>query len=134
MAVEISLEQMAGTPEALGSSDFTGVFSGPTASIVNPSNVYELSQSESLTFLYNLLYDDESLLTKTDILVMLSSLKDRETSLPFAYTEPSPHLNVQGVAWGARLRQKFYEDRARVAGFSWFTNVPHSREQALQVS
>ncbi|GEQ71877.1 hypothetical protein JCM33374_g5563 [Metschnikowia sp. JCM 33374] len=132
MAVEISSEQMATTSAEIRSSDFSGLISATGPSTVNPSNVYELNQSESLTFLYNLLYDEESSLTHTDILNILSSLKEREGKLPFSLTSVSPHMNVQGVSWGPSLRRRFYQERARVADFSWFTNVPDSREQAMK--
>ncbi|QBM87341.1 hypothetical protein METSCH_B05430 [Metschnikowia aff. pulcherrima] len=134
MAVQMSVEQMPSPANGLGGSDLSDLLDSSAASTVNPSNVYELNLSESLTFLYNLLYDDESTLTKTDILNILSSLKEREGKLPFALTEMQPHMNVQGVSWGPSLRRKFYQERARVARSSWFTNVPNSREKAMKVS
>ncbi|KAM9922258.1 hypothetical protein OXX80_007437 [Metschnikowia pulcherrima] len=100
MAVQMSVEQMPSPANGLGGSDLSDLLDSSAASTVNPSNVYELNSSESLTFLYNLLYDDESTLTKTDILNILSSLKEREGKLPFALTEMQPHMNVQGVSWG----------------------------------
>ncbi|KAM9908564.1 hypothetical protein OXX69_005991 [Metschnikowia pulcherrima] len=132
MAVQMSVEQMPSPANGLGGSDLSDLLDSSAASTVNPSNVYELNSSESLTFLYNLLYDDESTLTKTDILNILSSLKEREGKLPFALTEMQPHMNVQGVSWGPSLRRKFYQERARVARSSWFTNVPNSREKAMK--
>lgn len=132
MAVEISLEQMASTSGGLSSSDFSDILQTSGPSTVNPSNIYELNQSESLTFLYNLLYDEQSTLTKADILNILSSLKEREGNLPFALTQTDPYTNIQGISWGPSLRRKFYQERARVAQSSWFTNVPRSREQAIK--
>ncbi|OBA20215.1 mitotic spindle checkpoint protein BUB3, WD repeat superfamily [Metschnikowia bicuspidata var. bicuspidata NRRL YB-4993] len=134
MAVETSLEYRAASLTGPISSDFSEFIQSSTASTVNPSNVYELTQSESLIFLYNLLYDDDSALTKADILSILSCLKERESNLPFAFTQIDPNSNVQGVAWDLNLRRKFYQERARVANSQWFTNVPMSREEAIKFS
>lgn len=103
-------------------------------STVNPSHVYELNQLDSLTFLYNLLYDDESALSKSDILHILTAFKEREKKLPFSLKEFGDLFNVQGVPWGPSLRRKFYQERARIGQRSWFTNVANSREEAMNVS
>lgn len=94
---------------------------------------YELNQSESLTFLYNLLYDDDSQLSKADILGVLNSLKYREDNLPFAI-EDLNKTDSQGVMWSPELRRKFYMDRIRMGANNWFHNIPNSREKALNVS
>lgn len=94
---------------------------------------YESSKSESLTFLYNLLYDENSSLTKADILNILNSLKERENTLPFAFTTQKQHLNVQGVNLPSSLRRRFYEDRTRIGNLSWFQNVPQLRADAIKV-
>ncbi|EGW34103.1 mitotic spindle checkpoint protein BUB3, WD repeat superfamily [Spathaspora passalidarum NRRL Y-27907] len=92
---------------------------------------YELTQSESLTFLYNLLYDDNSQLSKSDILIILNSLKIREDKLPFSF-ESSDRGDIQGVKWPHGLKQKFNNDRRRVGKDNWFHNIPNSRENALK--
>lgn len=93
---------------------------------------YELNQSESLTFLYNLLYDNASQLSKSDILVILNALKVREDSLPFSI-DTLEYNDVQGVRWPRELRRKFYNDRLRVGKDNYFHNIPDSREKALKV-
>lgn len=100
----------------------------------NKSHEYELIQSESLTFLYNLLYDDRSSLSKADILSILNSLKERENNLPFSFDSVKGHLNVQGVRLAPSLRRKFYYERCRIGYNSWFRNMPNSREDARKVS
>ncbi|KAG7661621.1 uncharacterized protein J8A68_004890 [[Candida] subhashii] len=92
---------------------------------------YELNQSESLTFLYNLLYDNASQLSKSDILVILNALKVREDSLPFSI-DTLEYNDVQGVRWPRELRRKFYNDRLRVGKDNYFHNIPDSREKALK--
>ncbi|RLV95384.1 hypothetical protein JA1_000912 [Spathaspora sp. JA1] len=92
---------------------------------------YELTQSESLTFLYNLLYDDNSQLSKSDILIILNSLKIREEKLPFSF-DSSNFSDIQGVRWPQGLKQKFNNDRRRVGKDNWFHNIPNSRENALK--
>lgn len=104
------------------------------AGTINPSHVYELSQSDSLTFLYNLLYDDKSCLTKTDILSILRAFKEREVNLPFSLAKREGQTNVQGVFLGPSLRRRFYQERARIGSFSWFSNIPNSRAEAVKVS
>lgn len=100
----------------------------------NSLHEYELSQSDSLPFLFNLLYDDQSALSKADILEMLSSYEYREKSLPFSYTKTDMNTSIQGLFLAPSLRQKFYQDRLRIGQFSWFRNIPGSREAALAVS
>lgn len=100
----------------------------------NSLHEYELSQSDSLPFLFNLLYDDQSALSKADILEMLSSYEYREKSLPFSYTKLETNASIQGLFLAPSLRQKFYQDRLRIGQFSWFRNIPGSREAALAVS
>lgn len=131
MAVELTLEQLTATSTRL--ADPTSPLQ-PTTDAVNTSHEYELHQSESLTFLYNLLYDDKSTLTKTDILSILNSLKERENNLLFTFTALNGDLNVQGVNLSMGLRRKFYQERARMGNLSWFRNVASSRESALKVS
>lgn len=100
----------------------------------NSLHEYELSQSDSLPFLFNLLYDDQSALSKSDILEMLSSYEYREKNLPFSYSKLDSKTSVQGLFLASSLRQKFYRDRLRIGQFSWFRNIPGSREAALAVS
>ncbi|KAK6456839.1 mitotic spindle checkpoint protein BUB3, WD repeat superfamily [Scheffersomyces xylosifermentans] len=92
---------------------------------------FELNQSESLTFLYNLLYDDNSMLTKADILSILNALKIREDSLPFTI-DSILRSDIQGVNWPPGLKKKFYSDRFRVGKDNWFHNIPGSRENAIK--
>lgn len=46
--------------------------------------LYEVDELESLTFLFNLLYDDESALSHADILDILNGFKVREEKLPWS--------------------------------------------------
>ncbi|ABN64469.2 Mitotic spindle checkpoint protein BUB3, WD repeat superfamily [Scheffersomyces stipitis CBS 6054] len=92
---------------------------------------FELNQSESLTFLYNLLYDENSHLSKADILSILNSLKIREDNLPFSI-QSLVKTDSQGVSWPRGLRNKFYMDRVRVGKDNWFHNIPGSREEAIK--
>lgn len=131
MTVELSQEQVSMTSERLGENDaFYGDFPGSTST----SHEYELNLLESLTFLYNLLYDDKSSLTKTDILSILNSLKERENELPFSFNEVWGYMNIQGVWMPPSLRNKFYSERSRVGSQLWFRNKPTSRQDALKVS
>lgn len=130
MTVELSQEQVSMTTERLTDNDsYLDDFTG-----VSTSHEYELNLLESLTFLYNLLYDDKSTLTKTDILSILNSLKERENDLPFSFDEVWGYMNVQGVWMPPSLRSKFYSERSRVGRHLWFQNKPTSRQDALQVS
>lgn len=134
MAVELTLEQLSSAAGRLSDPDYTETIQNPETDTFNTSHEYELHLSESLTFLYNLLYDDKSALTKTDILSILNSLKERENNLRFSITSQKSHTNVQGVQLSPSLRRKFYQDRARIGNFSWFRNVSYSRESAINVS
>lgn len=96
-------------------------------------HAYELKLSESLSFLHNLLYDEKSSLTNTDILNILNYIKERESTLTFCNPKPDVPANVQGVPWGPSIRRKFYQERQRIGSGSWFTNVPNSRAEALKV-
>lgn len=93
---------------------------------------YELNQSESLTFLHNLLYDEKSQLTKGDILLILNSLKERERNLPFSFSSQTSADN-QGLRWPHGLRQKFIAERRRMGQLKYFHDLPRSRELAAQV-
>lgn len=96
---------------------------------------YELHLSDSLTFLFNLLCDEgNTALSKSDIMTMLSSYEYREKNLPFAFRLLEEGVSVQGLQLSPELRQKFYRDRRCVGQYSWFRNVPGSREAALAVS
>lgn len=92
---------------------------------------YELHQSESLTFLYNLLYDPQSQLSRLDILSILNSLKNREDKM-LCMVVSLDRTDLQGVRWPMGLKDKFYADRLRVGQQQWFYNVPLSRQNALQ--
>ncbi|KAK6465699.1 mitotic spindle checkpoint protein BUB3, WD repeat superfamily [Scheffersomyces coipomensis] len=106
---------------------------------------FELSQSESLNFLYNLLYDDQSYLSKSDILRILNSIKTRENHLPFSidasdYDHPQSSHNststyfktdLQGIHWPKDLRRRFFMDRSRVGKDNWFYNIPDSKSKAI---
>lgn len=130
MTVELSQEQVSMTSERLGQDDAFQDFPGITSS----SHEYELNLLESLTFLYNLLYDDKSTLTKADILSILNSLKERENELPFSFDEVWGYMNIQGVWMPPSLRNKFYSERSRVGSQLWFRNKPTSRQDAMNVS
>lgn len=134
MAVELTLEQLAVTSSRLSENEASRVINASVADTINTSHEYELNNSESLTFLYNLLYDDNSSLTKSDILSILNSLKERENNLPFSLTERKEYTNVQGVRLPPSLSRKFYLERSRIGNLSWFRNIPDSREHALNVS
>jgi len=93
---------------------------------------YEVNESESLTFLYNLLYDKDSSLSQSDILAILNSLKLREDRLPFSINSIGK-TDVQGVRWTDDLLRKFRQERCRVGQENWFYNIEGSRERALKV-
>ncbi|KAM3122220.1 hypothetical protein ACQ2H7_004584 [Candidozyma auris] len=131
MTVELSQEQISMTSEGLGESD---AIYEDFSTATNTSHEYELNSSESLTFLYNLLYDDKSTLTKADILSILNSLKERENELSFTFNDLWGYMNVQGVWMPPSLRRKFYTERSRVGRNSWFRNMPSSRQDAIEVS
>lgn len=103
-----------------------------TINLIQSLHEYELNQSESLTFLYNLLYDNDSNLSKADILKILNSLKQREVNLPFTINHDISN-DVQGIKWPRKLHDKFYKDRLRVGKDNWFHNIPNSREDAIKV-
>lgn len=100
----------------------------------NTLHEYELSQSHSLTFLYNLLYDPQSLLSKTEILTILNSFEHREKNLPFSFKDLKDSTTIQGLLLPAGLKQKFCLERFRVGLPAWFRNIPGSRHAALTVS
>lgn len=129
-----TVEQQASvTSSRLADLDINRIIQAAVDS-TNTSHEYELNQSESLTFLYNLLYDDKSTLTKADILSILNLLKERENNLPFTLNSLKGHMNVQGVRLAPSLRRKFYYERSRIGHSSWFRNMPESREEAHRVS
>lgn len=128
MAVELTQEQFELTTETIQGPDSTF---GEHVSHQHHDTEYELDQSESLTFLYNLLYDDQSTLSKSDILKVLNSLKQRESKLPFSFNEESD--DIQGVTWPHGLRDKFYSDRRRIGSNNWFHNIPGSFDRAFDV-
>lgn len=134
MAVELTLELASVTSSRLADGNLPQLAYTRMDDALITYHEYELNQSESLTFLYNLLYDDKSLLSKTDILSILNSFKERENNLPFSFTELDGYMNVQGVRLAPSLRRKFYLERSRIGSFSWFNNVRNSRTEALKVS
>lgn len=101
--------------------------------LMHPEDRYELGESESLTFLYNLLYDEESVLSKADILRVLTSLKSREDNMEFS-VKLLENCDVQGIQWPAELRDKFIMDRDRVGMNSWFHSVENLRQKVKEVS
>ncbi|EER35966.1 predicted protein [Candida tropicalis MYA-3404] len=103
-----------------------------TINLIQTLHEYELSQSESLTFLYNLLFDDDSNLSKADILKILNSLKLREDNLPFTISNDTSS-DIQGIKWPRKLHEKFCKDRLRVGQDNWFHNMQNSREDAMEV-
>lgn len=131
MTVELSQEQISMTSEGLGESD---AIYEDFLTATNTSHEYELNLLESLTFLYNLLYDDKSTLTKADIVSILNSLKERENELSFTFNDLWGYMNVQGVWMPPSLRRKFYTERSRVGRNLWFRNMPSSRQDAIEVS
>lgn len=131
MTVELSQGESTVTSERISNENFLLSDLGDQ---VNTSHEYELNLLESLSFLYNLLYDDESTLTNADILSILESLKRREADLPFTFENPRGHYNIQGVRMAPNLRLKFYYERSRIGHALWFTNRPTSRDEALKVS
>lgn len=102
--------------------------------VENAPHEYELSQSDSLTFLYNLLYDDQSSLSKTDILTILNSFENREKNLPFSFKNLKEATSIQGLFLPPSLKQKFCQERFRVGQSAWFRNVPGSRDAVISVS
>lgn len=102
--------------------------------LTNALHEYELTQSDSLPFLFSLLYDEQSILSKADVLEILNCYERREKTLPFSYNKLKQSTSVQGLFLAPSLRRKFYMDRLRVGQYSWFRNVPGSRKAALAVS
>lgn len=96
------------------------------------SNEYELNMSESLSFLYNLLWEDESELSKSEILEILHVLEDRERSLPFSFA-CFGEGDDQGITWPPSLKAKFYRDREKIGGLNWCHNIVHSRDVVRKV-
>lgn len=142
MAIQLTQEEVDITTSTLregsrllfsSGTNAAGTRTLPEGSSIQSFHEYELNQSESLTFLYNLLYDEDSQLSKADILGVLNSLKHREDNLPFAIEDLSK-TDSQGVKWSPELRRKFYMDRIRMGANNWFHNIPRSREKALEVS
>lgn len=147
MAIELTQEQLRITSNSLRNEDSNaGDYSrhmesriieeellGVRERLFGPSHEYELNKSESLTFLYNLLYDENSILSKSDILGVLNSLKLREDNLEFAITSLR-NSDIQGVKWPIGLKEKFKQDRLRLGMNSWFHNISGSRERARRVS
>lgn len=129
MTVELSQESLAVATENL--ADFPLSLSHGSVTFREETE-YELDQSESLTFLYNLLYDDECRLSKSDILEILNCLKSREETLLFSFGGLN-NKDTQGVRWPSELKSKFYSDRYRIGSRNWFHNIPGSFEQANQV-
>lgn len=88
---------------------------------------YELNQSDSIDFCFNLMSDPHAHLSQTDIMDIFSSLQRRERDLPFLVSELGA-TDAQGVRWPAQreLRRKFDLDRARVgrSATGWFRSVP----------
>lgn len=150
MTVEIRHEQLTIAANNIRGNEYNPLTPGslsantstyPPSSSSNSSSIlgntestheYELNQSESLTFLYNLLYDDQSNLSKADILSILNSLKRRENRLPFSINHQSDS-DMQGVKWPEGLKEKFDEERLRMGNKNWFHNISGSREEALKV-
>lgn len=100
---------------------------------IQATHEYEMNQSESLTFLFNLLYDDDSHLSKSDVLKILNSLKRREEDLCFSVSSLNRN-DLQGVLWPRGLKEKFKQDRIRIGRNNWFQNIPGSIEEAARVS
>ncbi|EGV62618.1 hypothetical protein CANTEDRAFT_94582 [Yamadazyma tenuis ATCC 10573] len=126
MTVQLTQENFEVTTDTVRGSDTLVSFSNHH----HQDTEYELDQSESLTFLYNLLYDEQSQLTKSDILNILHSLKQREDSLPFSYMGANTN-DIQGVDWPPGLKEKFYSDRRRIGSDKWFHNIPGSLDRAV---
>jgi len=122
----ISIEEVSNAGEGSSSLEATSPHQ-------ESSHEYELNQSESLSFLYNLLYDENSALKKSEILSILNSLKLREDNLPFSIQNLT-ETDCQGVAWPSGLREKISIDRARIGNINWFYNIPKSREAIKDVS
>lgn len=145
MAIQLTEEQITYTTNTLSNNALTNRYisiedaSGGGNTVneeINPvqesSHEYELSQSESLSFLYNLLYDENSALKKSEILSILNSLKLREDNLPFSIQNLN-ETDCQGVIWPADLREKIAIDRARIGDMNWFYNISKSRESIREV-
>ena len=148
MAIQLTEEQITYTTNTLSNSaprdryisveETTNVAEdsnaiGATSSHQESSHEYELSQSESLSFLYNLLYDENSALKKSEILSILNALKLREDNLPFSIQNLN-ETDCQGVSWPSGLREKISIDRGRIGEINWFYNIPKSRETIRDVS
>lgn len=131
MATQLSRETLQITETPITDNRFYTTDPNPIISRIS-HHEYELNLSESLTFLYNLLYDPQSLLTKSDILSILNCLKYREDNLPLLITESDKWCDIQGIKWPTGLSTKFYVDRLRVGQHNWFYNIPESRTRAFE--
>lgn len=151
MAIQLTEEQITYTSNSLSNSTLANIYisidepstafetereenavTETTNSHPESSHEYELSQSESLSFLYNLLYDESSALSKSEILTILNSLKLREDNLPFSI-QNLRETDCQGVSWPPALREKIAIDRARIGEMNWFYNIAKSRESIQDV-
>lgn len=147
MAIQLTEEQITYTTNTLSNNGLTDRYISiedipnaeegntvieATNSPQESSHEYELSQSESLSFLYNLLYDENSALKKSEILSILNSLKLREDNLPFSIQNLN-ETDCQGVIWPSDLREKIAIDRARIGEMNWFYNISKSRESIRDV-
>lgn len=98
-----------------------------TAGGVGAEQNYELNQSDSIDFCFNLMSDPHAHLSQTDIMDIFNSLQRRERDLPFLVNELGP-TDAQGVRWPPQreLRRKFDLDRARVgrSATGWFRSLP----------
>lgn len=146
MAVQLSEEQLSHFSSSIQETldirhGDTGVLYGGSDIVTSggqnhmpdtSSHEYELNQSESLSFLYNLLYDDSSELSKADILGILNCLKLRKDNSSFS-VDRSLDTDNQGVSWPTGLREKFCRERERIGNRNWFHNIPNSREMMKEV-
>lgn len=116
----------------------------PTSTALNQSLVstheYELNQSDSVDFCYNLIRDASSNLSNTEIVDIFASLQERESNLPFSFNDLDG-TDIQGLKWPSeKVKHKFELDRMRIGnligeyGKGWFCNIPNSRERVRKVS
>ena len=144
MAVQFTSEQSLLSENALAGP----YVATSSEALIAPTYEYELNQSESLNFLYNLLYDEESTLSRADILSILNAFQQRESSLPFSFENTVPEkpdasqlsTDIQGIKWPPGLRRSFLINRSRIGhnymapNCGWFFNIPRLRDKVQTVS
>lgn len=121
------------------SDDSTLVNSSRRGSSTTPNHStheYELNQSDSIDFCFNLMSDPLSNLSQTDIMDIFNVFHKRQTDLQFSVND-NKLTDIQGLKLSKELRRKLDLDRVRIGNRSkrgWFHNLSSSREKVRKVS